>query len=103
MDELEKKLTLNVTSGDKTYTFRRPNIKQMLQVDVLASQMRGNLPISSLSYGVLYSDMIATLNTYVTEPKNFDFGELYEEEISEIYSEVAKWLNTFRKPVQNAG
>ena len=99
MDELEKRLTFQVTKNDKTYTFRRPTVRQLIAADVLAAQLRGLVPVHALLYSVGLSDMVAALNTYVIEPKNFDFTELHEDEMGEIYNEVAKWLDTFRKPV----
>ena len=99
MDELEKKLTLTVNHDGKTFTFRRPTVKQLIAADVLSAQMRGGLPINAMSYGYVYSNYAAELNTYVVEPKDFDFSELYDDDIYEIHEEVANWLNTFHKPV----
>lgn len=99
MDELERKLTVDVTKNGKTYTFRRPTAKQLMNADVLAAHYRGNVPINALTYSIALSDMVASLNTYVTDPKGFDFSDLYDDEIGEIYEEVANWLNSFRKPV----
>jgi len=97
MDELEKRLTHTVTIGNRSWTLRRPTIRQMVAADVLAAQLRQQIPLTSLTYGVSLSEMIASLNTYVIEPKDFDFGELYDvEEISQIYQELAKWLDSFR-------
>ena len=101
MDNLEKGMTLTVTKGDKTFTFKRPNSGKMLAADVLAAQLRGGMPINSLTYGISYSEMIATLGTYIAVPEHFDFGTLYDDELSEIYDEVANWLNTFRKRVES--
>lgn len=102
MDELDKKLTTTVTSEGKTYTFRRPTTKQMIAADVLAAQIREHTPVVALTYAVGLSDRLAALNTYVTDPKGFDFGDLFDEEVTEIYFEVAKWTNSFRKPVPEA-
>lgn len=99
MDELEKRLTFSVTKNNRTFTFRRPTAKQLITADVLAAQLRGLVPVQALLYSVSLSDMVASLSTYVTDPKPFDFSGLFEDEIAEIYNEVAKWLDTFRKPV----
>lgn len=100
MDQLEQKLTLTVEHNGKSFTFRRPTVKQMIAADVLGAQLRANVPISALAYGYIYSDYVGVLNTYVTDPKGFDFGELYDDDIVAIYEEVANWLSTFHKPVQ---
>ncbi len=99
MDQLEKALTHTVTRNGKTYTFRRPTVKQMILSDVLAAQMRGGMPINSLTHSLGNTEMVALLNTAVTEPKGFDFSELYEDDLGAIYDEVAKWLETFRQNV----
>lgn len=99
MDTLDKKLTLPVQNDGKTYTFKRPIAKQLIQADVLAANMRGNTPVSALRWSVSTSDMVATLNVCVIEPAKFDFGDLYDTQVSEIYAEVVEWINSFRAPV----
>lgn len=99
MDELEKKLTLTLTHEGKTFTFRRPTVKQLIAADVLSAQMRSGMPVNAMSYGYVYSNYAAALNTYVTEPKDFDFTDFYDEDLVEIHEGVANWLNTFRKPI----
>ena len=96
MDQIDRALVCTVTRGGKSYTFRRPTVKQMIQSDVLAAQMRGGMPINSLTHSLGNTEMVALLNTAVTDPQSFDFSELYEEDLSAIHDEVAKWLETFR-------
>ncbi len=99
MDQLEKSLQCTVEREGKRYTFRRPTVKQMIQVDVLAAQLRGGMPINSLTHSLGNAEMVALLNVAVTEPKSCDFGDLYEEDLSAVYNEVSKWLDTFRPRV----
>lgn len=93
-----KRPTTDVTSNGKTYTFQRPTAKEIVQADVLGAQLRGQAPVHSLAYALGLSDMVAALNTYVVEPKGFDFGNLFDDEITEIYTQMGEWLKTFRKP-----
>lgn len=100
MDKLEEKLVFTVTHEGKTFKFRRPTVKQLVKADVLAAQLREGVSVNSLvGYGILFSDMIASLNTYVIEPERFDFGDMYDDEVDSIYKEVAQWLNSFHPRV----
>ena len=102
MDQLDKALMHTVERGGKSYTFRRPTVRQMIQVDVLAAQLRGGMPINTLTHSIGNAEMVAMLSTAVVEPKGFDFGDLYDEDLGAIYDEVAGWLNTFRPGVAGA-
>lgn len=101
MDNLEKNLTYTVNKFGKSWTFRRPTARQLVQADVLAAQMRQQLPLSSLLYAGGLSDMVASLNTFVIEPKGFDFGDLYDDQVIEIYNEVSKWMDSFRHKMES--
>lgn len=100
MDELRNNLTYSAEVNGKRFTFKRPTAAQVVKADALAAQLRMNVPVGAMSYGFALSDYIANLNTMVIEPKEFDFGELYPDEIYPLYDEVAKWVESFRKPVE---
>ena len=86
------------TVSDVTYTFRLPTSKEMIEIDRKALELRGGLS-EGLGAAHLYSQSIAMLNTVCVDPKPIDFGELPPFVVDELSGEVAKWLNSFRKPV----
>lgn len=106
MDELEKRLVYTVdreiNGVNQSWTFRRPTSGKLIQVDVLAARLRGNTPVNALIYAVGISDAVAYLSTTIIEPKVFDFGTLYDDDVTSIYDEVVEWMKSFRRPVQEA-
>ena len=96
-------------SGGRSFRFRRPAVRQVIAADVLAAQYRGGLPVTALTYGLALSEARAALNTYCVEPRTvpaaqdgFDFGDLDEDALMALYTEVSSWLDSFRARVDSA-
>lgn len=99
MDELDRNLQHSVSLNGRTYIFRRPTVRQQIAAENLAADLRGNRPVGSVFSVLGLTDMVASLNTFVVDPRGFDFGSMHEEDLVAIYTEVAQWLETFRSPV----
>lgn len=107
-DAVSQASVRSFTVGDRTFVFRRPNAARWTEIDVLLARYRGGMPAAAMTFPLI-SEARAVLNVMCQDPVSvvkdkdgFDFGDLDDDDLLGLYTEVSKWLESFRRPVQQA-
>ncbi|MFX4302978.1 hypothetical protein ACOJUR_12100 [Alicyclobacillus tolerans] len=79
----------------ETYTFRVPSALDIIEIERETKKLADGVLESPLA--VMFANSIAMLTRLCLFPKDADFQKLPDFVVSQLSSEVANWLNSFRE------